>query len=117
MESGVVEYDRVVCLDQSGGLVLAVTFAQVEPSIDLFLNYGSMGLLALIVFWAMWRFLPAALQTHREIITKVAEDHKSAVIQLAEAFTTESNECREERRETVRVLAELQRAVLDLQKK
>lgn len=112
-----VEHDRVVCLDQSGGLVLAVTFAQVEPSIDLFLNYGSMGLLALIVFWAMWRFLPAALQTHKEIITKVAEDHRAGIQVLTDAFTQESKECRDERREVVRALAELQKAVLDLQKK
>lgn len=92
-------------------------FAMPEPSLDAFLQFGSMGLLALIVFWAMWRFLPAALEAHRTIISKVAEDNKAAVQVLTDAFTTESNECREERRETVKVLAELQKSVIDLQKK
>lgn len=88
-----------------------------EPTIDLFLQYGSMGLLAFIVFWAMWKFLPQALETHKETISKLATDHKEGIAVLTKAFAEESNECREERREAVKILTELQKAVIELQKK
>lgn len=90
-------------------------FAVQEFAIDPFLQYGSFGLLAFIVFWAIWKFFPAALEKHERIITKVAEDSKAAFEGVSEAFTIEAKECREERRDTVRILAELQKSIVALQ--
>lgn len=56
------------------------------PSPDTFLQYGSFGLLAVLVWWILKVGIPSVLRTHQESIDK-----------LVTTFAKESEECRAER--------------------
>lgn len=81
------------------------------------LNYGCFGVVVFIVFWAMTKLIPGAMDRHLATVEKIVTDHKAVVQDLSATFTKESTECREERRESVKMIVELQKAVLDLQRK
>lgn len=49
---------------------------------------GCFGLLALLVWWALWRGIPKALEIHQSTISGITE-----------TFTKEAAGCREERKE------------------
>lgn len=68
-----------------------------EVSIDPFLQYGSFGLLAFIVFWAIWKFLPNATDRHFAAIDRLATEHSTVMKAMLATFEQESNECRNER--------------------
>lgn len=53
---------------------------------DSFLQFGSFGLLAVLVWWTLRAGIPAVLKTHQDSIDK-----------LVKTFTKESDECRGER--------------------
>lgn len=123
---------------------MTTIFANQDFSIDPFLQYGSFGLLAFIVFWAIWKFLPAMTEKHFQTIDRLATEHSASIKAMLEEFKEESRDCREERikdremaaQERIRdqqarhealnkvaasnaelhkIISDLQRAVLDLQ--
>lgn len=81
-------------------------FAEPDLSLNAFLQYGSFGLVAFLVFWAITRFFPHALQMHREVIENIAEQNKAAITALVESFEKETSQCRQERLEAVKLWGE-----------
>ena len=86
-----------------------VLFAN-DVTIDPFLQYGSFGLLAILVFWCLWKGIPAFLEIHRGVVTDIAtkheksmstiaESHRLAIDVLVKGFEREADECRKERKE------------------
>lgn len=80
------------------------------------LQYGSFGVLCLMMLWGMWKGIPKILDIHKEALAKVTDSSKEAVEKLATdqkeamakivcTFESESVACREERVETLKMVA------------
>lgn len=86
------------------------------PSVDQFIQYGCLGLIALLFVWTLWKGIPqilnghntalAAQQANFKIMLEMAMDnHKQVVAQLINKFEVEAAECRKERQEMAKQAA------------
>lgn len=64
---------------------------------DSWMQYGSFGLLAVIVIAALWRGLPYFLDKHEKVISTIMTEHKEEVAGMMKEFKDENIQCREER--------------------
>ena len=80
------------------------------------LQYGSFGVLVLIMVWGMWKGIPKILDIHKEALAKVtdsskeaveklAADHKEAMTKIVCTFEADSVACRNERIEMQKLVA------------
>jgi hypothetical protein len=83
---------------------------------NLWIQYGSFGLLALLVVWALLKGIPALMDKHEKVVTFIAAEHKEAMRSVTAThkeamsaamaeFADESRLCREERIEMAKVIS------------
>jgi hypothetical protein len=73
---------------------------QPMPSVDSWIQYGCFGLVAFIIFMAVWHGIPKMLSIHKETISELTTSHKAVISELVKTFNDETEMCRRERRES-----------------
>jgi len=78
------------------------------PATNDYLQYGSFGVLCLIIAFWMFKGIPGLLNYHKETVVKITEDmkesnrltcqaHQNTISELVKGFSMETEQCRNER--------------------
>ena len=81
-------------------------FADAVFQVDQFLQYGSFGVIVLLIIWFIWKGWPMLIDKFETVMNKQAASNTAAITYIIDAFKQESAECREERMDIARSAAD-----------